>query len=141
MQETTDRPSRAENCARADPPDLAEMLLLVRKLCREVVDDSEEERIAFAWMLVNARAACGRGEGKAASAPGIALACDNRINADFADAEFCRSLALLCLILAGDLDDPTRGATKFHAHDDWPCWARDAEPRALIGRRIFYAPE
>lgn len=138
MYETTGRPSRAENCARADPPDVAEMLLLARKLCREAVDDSEEERIAFAWMLVNAR---GRGEGKAASAPGIALACGNRINADFADAKFCRSLALLCLILAGDLDDPTRGATKFHAHDDWPCWARDAEPRALIGRRFFYAPE
>lgn len=141
MHETTSRPSRAKNCARADPPDLAEMLLLARRLRRETAGDCEEGRIAFAWMLVNARAARGRGEGSAASAPGVALACGNRIDADFADAEFCRSLALVCLILAGDIEDPTRGATKFHAHDDWPCWARDAEPRALIGQRFFYAAD
>ena len=34
--------------------------------------------------------------------------------------------------------DPTRGATRFHRHDERPEWARHHLPVALIGRYLFY---
>lgn len=34
--------------------------------------------------------------------------------------------------------DPTRGATRFHRHDEAPDWARYLSPVALIGRYLFY---
>lgn len=54
------------------------------------------------------------------------------------DAAFCRALATVCLALAGDLADPTGGATRFHRHDEMPEWARRREPVALIGAWFFY---
>jgi hypothetical protein len=49
-----------------------------------------------------------------------------------------RALAYLGLALCGDLPDPTGGSTRFHRHDDWPAWARDREPQALVGSYFFY---
>lgn len=54
------------------------------------------------------------------------------------DAAFCRALATVCLALAGDLADPTGGATRFHRHDEMPEWARRRKPVALIGAWFFY---
>jgi len=38
----------------------------------------------------------------------------------------------------GDID-PTRGAVRYHRHDEEPLWARRLEPVALIGGYLFYA--
>lgn len=54
-------------------------------------------------------------------------------------AAHVRALAYLGLALCGDLPDPTGGSTRFHRHDDWPAWARDREPQALVGSYFFYA--
>ena len=35
--------------------------------------------------------------------------------------------------------DPTRGATRFHRHDEAPVWARHLLPTALIGAYLFFA--
>ena len=35
--------------------------------------------------------------------------------------------------------DPTRGATRFHRHDEAPVWARHLIPTALIGAYLFFA--
>jgi spore germination cell wall hydrolase CwlJ-like protein len=34
--------------------------------------------------------------------------------------------------------DPTRGATRYHRHDEAPGWARRRRPVALIGAYLFY---
>ena len=54
-------------------------------------------------------------------------------------ADFCRVLGLAARILAGEVPDPTRGATRFHAHDELPAWAEERMPCALIGGHLFYA--
>ncbi len=126
MSGTTDRFRRAA-------PGLAEAVGLARRLRDEAAGESEEGRAALAWALVNAREGLGaRGESEA----GDGAAAD----ADFCDPAFCRALATLCLVAAGDISDPTHGATRFHAHDEDPDWARGSAPSALIGRHFFYAP-
>jgi hypothetical protein len=35
--------------------------------------------------------------------------------------------------------DPTRGAVRYHRHDEEPHWARWLDPVALIGSYLFYA--
>ena len=40
--------------------------------------------------------------------------------------------------LAGVLDDPVRGATRFHRIGDLPDWARENRPVAQIGDFLFY---
>lgn len=112
---------------RAVPLSLAEAAALARRLRDEAVGESEEGRVALAWALVNARGESEVGTGAAAGA-------------DFSDPAFCRALAALCLVAAGDIADPTCGATRFHAHDEDPAWARRRTPSALIGRHFFYAP-
>lgn len=123
MSRTTDRFRRAGYRARTAPLNLAEAVGLARRLRDEAAGESEEGRVALAWALVNAR---GVGNGTAA-------------DADFSDPAFCRALATLCLVAAGDVGDPTHGATRFHAHDEDPDWASGLPPSALIGRYFFYA--
>lgn len=38
----------------------------------------------------------------------------------------------------GILDDPTGGATHYHAAGVSPAWAKNEKPSAVIGRHIFY---
>ena len=57
---------------------------------------------------------------------------------DFADPAFCRAFAVACLVMSGDCEDPTGGATHFHHHRENPKWARRATPKALIGAHVFY---
>lgn len=118
---------------RAAPLGLAEAVGLARRLRDEAAGESEEGRVALAWALVNAREGLG-GRGESEEGDGAAA------DADFSDPAFCRALAALCLVAAGDIADPTRGATRFHAHDEDPAWARRTTPSALIGRHFFYAP-
>ena len=48
-----------------------------------------------------------------------------------------------CLVIAkralrGRIDDPTEGATHYHARGTAPPWARRRRPSAEIGRHLFY---
>jgi len=36
------------------------------------------------------------------------------------------------------LDDPTGGATHYHARGLMPAWARGQDPSAEIGNHLFY---
>ena len=54
------------------------------------------------------------------------------------DKNYCRSLAIASQVWSGEETDPTVGATRFHRHDDWPEWAENFEPVALIGNWFFY---
>jgi hypothetical protein len=51
---------------------------------------------------------------------------------------FCRSLAIAALVWCGEEADPTAGSIHFHRHDDWPEWAKNSQPVALIGNWFFY---
>jgi hypothetical protein len=51
--------------------------------------------------------------------------------------DWCRSLAINCLVWSGDLEDPTDGATSCHRHDIKPLWAGRRVATALIGPYIF----
>lgn len=55
----------------------------------------------------------------------------------FSDAEWCRAMAINCLVWAGDLGDPTNGATSCHRHDMTAPWAAKRPATALIGTYIF----
>ena len=110
---------------------LADMLALARAIRDCAADEPEQGRIALAWVALN-RMRAGQAVPMADMGDGT--------RADFADPAFCRALAAVCLVSCGDLADPTRGATLFHAHTENPCWARGANPSALIGGHFFYAP-
>ena len=51
---------------------------------------------------------------------------------------FLRALAAAALVLAGDMKDPTGGATHYHAEGISPTWAVGQTPSAKIGRHVFY---
>jgi len=55
-----------------------------------------------------------------------------------AGASHWRALSLVSLALAADLPDPTKGAVRLHHHRRSPRWAQRMEPRALIGRWLFF---
>lgn len=57
----------------------------------------------------------------------------------FHDPAYCLAFSNVCVVVSGQSDDPTRGATHFHRHDRLPPWARDREPLALIGSWFFYS--
>lgn len=114
----------------------ADMLALARAIRDCAADEPEQGRIALAWVALNrmrAGQAVSLRDAESTGGTGGAWA-------DFADPAFCRALAAVCLVSSGDLADPTRGATLFHAHTENPCWARGANPSALIGGHFFYAP-
>lgn len=116
-------------------------------------DEPELSQSAVAWAILN------RGQEASRQAPPFGDAGHGRIDlgalcrsllselgsdaadavsTDFADGGFCRAFATVCRVWAGETEDPTHGATHFHAHDAFPEWARERQPRALIGRRFFY---
>src|SRR5690606_19515912 len=105
----------------------AEIAGLAAEVSQLAEGESEEGRVAIAWMLINRRARKERPGGSESPA-------------NCADADFLLSLAALCAAWAGAVPDPTRGATQFHPHTELPAWARQSSPRALIGGNFFYAP-
>lgn len=118
------------------PSGLAGMMRLALAIRDLMEDEGEEGRVAIACAVLNRMRRFGPDDedggpqgGAAARAP------------DVFDPVLCRALAVACLVLSGDLDDPTDGATHFHRHTEQPGWARRATPKALIGRHIFYVLE
>ncbi len=51
---------------------------------------------------------------------------------------FASAVAIAKRAVFDELDDPTGGATHYHAAGIEPYWARREKPTAVIGRHIFY---
>ncbi|MDO8289704.1 MAG: cell wall hydrolase [Parvibaculum sp.] len=117
------------------PPQAVELARLAVAVCEVLADEdgasSEEAQVALACAMLNRMRRFGpdEGGGGAAARAGVA---------DFGNPAFCRAFAVACLVMSGDCEDPTGGATHFHHHRKNPKWARRAEPRALIGAHVFY---
>lgn len=107
-------------------PGLAEMAGLAMSVRDQAAGEDDEGLMAIAWVMLNRLAAARPHDtGSLLHAP---------------DPQLARALSALCRAWAGDIPDPTRGATRFHPHTEMPRWARQETPRALIGRNFFYAP-
>lgn len=118
------------------PPQAVELVRLALVI-RDVLEDEgrdagEEGQVALACAILNRMRRFGPDDSGTGGAAGAG-------NCDFADAAFARAFAVACLVLSGDIDDPTGGATHFHRHSRNPKWARGAVPKALIGQHMFYA--
>lgn len=57
---------------------------------------------------------------------------------DQSDLIFATALRIARRAIVGYLDDPTFGATHYHAAGIAPYWAKNKEPVCVIGRHIFY---
>jgi spore germination cell wall hydrolase CwlJ-like protein len=57
---------------------------------------------------------------------------------DLRDRYFAAALQIARRAVAGRLDDPTKGATHYHAAGISPAWSKGETPKAAIGRHIFY---
>tara|TARA_R110000868_G_scaffold244926_4_gene501414 strand:+ start:9434 stop:9883 length:450 start_codon:yes stop_codon:yes gene_type:complete len=117
------------------PPKAVELVRLALAI-REVLEDegnaeSEEGQVALACAILNRFRRYGPDEGGSGGAAGDR-------SCEFGKASFARAFAVACLVLSGDIDDPTGGATHFHRHTLNPKWARRATPKALIGQHMFY---
>ena len=55
------------------------------------------------------------------------------------DLYFATALRIARRVLIGATDDPTGGATHYHANNITPYWAVGEKPSAIIGRHIFYS--
>ena len=52
---------------------------------------------------------------------------------------FTTCLRIARRAVAGLLEDPTGGATRYHDRSTLPDWTSGREPTAEIGNRLFYA--
>ncbi|MBU0860121.1 MAG: cell wall hydrolase [Alphaproteobacteria bacterium] len=57
---------------------------------------------------------------------------------DLRDRHFAAALQIARRAVAGRLDDPTGGATHYHAAGISPAWIKGETQTAAIGRHIFY---
>lgn len=134
--------------------DLVKILWLATVLTKVSETETRSSLVALAWALRN-REKIRRGTSKPLGKSNIslltyeAISCQGRsmtvrswrILGIFRlglDEEFCRSLAIAALVWSGEEVDPTAGSTHFHRHDDWPEWAKNSQPVALIGSWFFY---
>lgn len=108
-------------------PGLAEMARLAAIVRQQAAGEDDEGLVAIAWVVLN-RLGTARPHGADA------------LHVQAPDPQLARALSALCRVWAGDVPDPTHGATRFHPHTEMPRWARRETPRALIGRNLFYAP-
>lgn len=57
------------------------------------------------------------------------------------DIHFVTAKRIARRVILGLLDDPTEGATHYHAAGITPLWSKNEKPSAVIGRHIFYKLE
>ncbi len=117
------------------PAALAGMMGLALAICDLLEGESEEGCLALCYATLNRIRRFGYTE----EAGGKRRAAARK--RDVFDPTLSRALAVACLVLVGGAEDPTEGATHFHLHTEQPKWARDATPKALIGRYLFYTVE
>lgn len=60
------------------------------------------------------------------------------LSVDAGDIHFATAQRIARRAVLGLLDDPTRGATHYHAAGVSPYWAKGEKPVTVIGRHIFY---
>jgi len=134
--------------------DLAKILSLAAVLAGQSKDESRSSLVALAWTLRNREnfrektrkssyiGRSGMFDCKATSKAGklVAVRPWNILALlKFGSGRGCgRSLAIASLVWCGEEADPTAGAIHFHRHDDWPEWANNSQPTALIGNWFFY---
>ncbi len=99
----------------------------------------EEVLAALSWVLLN-RYALERPTDLANLTAGANEWAETLL-ADPIERETARALAVFTRVVAGSLDDPTDGATRFHCHGEAPTWAEGMGIRAIIGPYLFYAPD
>ncbi len=64
---------------------------------------------------------------------------DKMLALDGRDLYFATALRIARRAFYGALEDPTGGATHYHAAGMTPSWSRNEKPVAVIGRHVFYA--
>lgn len=121
--------------------EVADMARLARSLWEIAADEAEDAQVAIAWVVRNLIA--GRGKSVEESCECLRSlrpdqAGDRTRECGFSDRGYCRTFSILCRVWAGDIDDPTSGATTAHRHDEAPAWAEDIAATALIGPWLFY---
>lgn len=110
--------------------DIACLALSIRRVLE--VEDDEEGQVAMACAILNHMRRYGRDDGGQGGAPA------RTAEASRAERLPWQAFAIACLVMSGDMEDPTDGATYFHRHTENPHWARRARPKALIGSYIYY---
>ncbi len=63
------------------------------------------------------------------------------LSVDSTDIHFVIAQRIAARAVLGVLDDPTKGATHYHAAGVSPYWAKGEKPVAVIGRHVFYRLE
>jgi len=116
------------------PVEMREIACLALSICRVLeIEDDEEGQVAMACAILNHMRDYGHDEGGNGGAAA-------RVGTSSEAGRLpWRAFAIACLVVSGDMADPTDGATHFHRHTDDPEWARAATPKALIGNYIYYA--
>lgn len=131
--------------------ELEAVLIMAAAVAVAAGDGSEAEQIALAHALATrARRRSRRFAGRRRLDPqncreaALGLLSDisaggrTRVPAKASAPAFWSALGLVCQAMAGEGDDPTRGATRCHRHDVAPRWAEGLAPQALVGRLFFY---
>jgi hypothetical protein len=114
------------------PREMEDIACLALSICRVLeVEDDEEGQVAMACAILNHMRRFGREGG----GNGGAQACEPLA----VERLPWRAFAIACLVVSGDMEDPTAGATHFHRHTENPEWAQAATPKALIGSYVYYA--
>jgi len=116
------------------PREMEDIACLALSICRVLeVEDDEEGQVAMACAILNHMrrfGSDGGGQGGAAARVSKPLSLERLP---------WRAFAIACLVVSGDMEDPTGGATHFHRHTENPDWAQAATPKALIGSYVYYA--
>lgn len=144
MTELKNRISRAGGlCPVSAVPDLAAVVSVALAVAARAGRESREAQVAAAAAILN----CMKMRRRNCPALDSSGRCTRAVwrdaeeasaRADFGDRDFVRALAIVCELIAGEIDDPTDGATHWHAHTEMPGWARHARPSALIGPNFYY---
>ena len=115
------------------PTEIADIARLALSICRVLeVEDDEEGQVAMACAILNHMRRYGPDGGGQGGAPARAA------EASRAEKLSWQAFAIACLVMSGDMEDPTDGATHFHRHTENPQWAQRATPKALIGSYVYY---
>ncbi|MGI9483707.1 MAG: hypothetical protein ACR2OR_15250 [Hyphomicrobiales bacterium] len=112
------------------------MTSLANALAKLLATETEASVIALAWFVRN-RLECGETFQNVTSAI-EELHRKQKIKHGCDGTGVLSAIGILVQVFDGSLPDPTSNATKFHRHDEYPVWACEAEPSALIGSFLYY---
>lgn len=130
-----------------DPFEHADLEICALTVARLGGDEPDDVRAPLAWVIRNRLLSAALPPG---AVPNLARTCRAILHEAVGGAgqlspktaltasDWCRLYAVNCLVWAGDLADPTAGATACHRHDITRSWARGRTPTALLGPYIFF---